>query len=58
MPVFFLVYENGMVCAVIEKDAESSSVEVGLVVHSHRQIGGEQTRPGCQDQEETHSAQG
>ncbi len=36
-----LVYENGMVRAVVEKYAETLSIEVILVVHLHGIIGAE-----------------
>jgi hypothetical protein len=50
-----LVYEDGMVRAVVEKYAETLSIEVILVVHLHGKIGAEQARATGQGQEETHS---
>ena len=46
-----LVYENGMVRAVVEKYAETLSIEVILVGHLHGKIGAEQAWAGGQGQE-------
>jgi hypothetical protein len=53
-----LVYENGMVRAVVEKYAKALSIEVILVVHPHGKIGAKQTWAGGQGQEETNSDSG
>jgi hypothetical protein len=53
-----LVYENGMVRAVVEKYAKTLCVEVVLVSHLHGKIGGEQAWGGGQGQEETNSESG
>ena len=50
-----LVYENGMVRAVVEKYAKTLSIEVILVGHSHGKIGAEQAWAGGQAQKEKHS---
>ena len=50
-----LVHENGMVCAVVEKNAETLSIEVILVGHLHLKTGAEEAWGGGQGQEETHS---
>ena len=50
-----LVYENGMVRAVVEKYAKTLSIKIILVGHSHGKIGAEQARAGGQGQEKTHS---
>src|SRR5581483_5943096 len=49
----FLVYEHGMVGAVVEKYAEALSVEVILFVHPHRKLSAENGGAGGQNQEKT-----
>src|SRR5580658_3576578 len=50
-----LVHENGMVRAVVEKNAETSSIEVILVGHLHGKIGAGQALGRDHGQEETNS---
>jgi hypothetical protein len=48
-----LVYENGMVRAVVEKNAETLSIEIILVGHLHGKIGAGQALGRDQGQEKT-----
>ena len=50
-----LVYENGVIRAVVEKDTKALSIEVILVGHRHGNIGAEKTWAAGQGQEQTHS---
>jgi len=43
-----------MVCAVVEKHAETLRVEVVLISYPHGEIGAEQAGAGGQDQEKAH----
>ena len=49
-----LVYEDGVVGAVVEKYAKTLSIEVILVGHLQGKIGAEKAWTGGQGQEETH----
>jgi hypothetical protein len=50
-----LVHKNGMVRAVVEKNAETLSIEVILVGHLHGKIGAGQASGRDQGQEEANS---
>ena len=50
-----LIYENGMVRAVVEKYAKTLSIEVILFGHPHGEIGSEQAWDRDHSQEEINS---